>query len=482
MRTKITFFILIAIAFLSFQAKAQQVIASAGGYYEGDNISLSWTLGEPVTETFSGGGVILTQGFQQPYSFYLQQILNIPAGWSGVSSYIDPMNKGVEGIFAPYSTDFIILASMTQFYYPETGVNTIGNWNYETGYKIKAGNEFEITMKGTKISDPSVDLAAGWNLIPVLSSCEVPVTEVFDGFSALTIVKQVAGPYIYWPAYNINTLVSLVPGKAYFAATSSPGSVTYPGCTKSTLPSYLRQAGSTSTSTSTLTSTSTSTLNKWQDQKPENFTPWNNPHYTASSHAIAFPAEVLENSGIKPGDVIGVFTPEGLCAGFTEITDLTSNTALMSFSNDETTPGKDGFEIGEMHHFKLYRPQSNQEFEMEVAFDPSLPNMGLFENQGLSAVKSITLNPAEILENTGITCEVFPNPSHGNFTLTMSSWPEKLNIYLMDASGRIIKTFIPGTKLNGSGYAFNLDELPKGIYFLKLVDVGFLEIKKIVID
>jgi hypothetical protein len=312
-------------------------------------------------------------------------------------------------------------------------------------------------MKGTKISDPSVDLAVGWNLIPVLSSCEVPVEEVFESFSGLTIVKQVAGPYIYWPAFNINTLVSMVPGKAYFAATSSPGSVTYPGCTKSS-------------------------STKWQDTKPVNFTPWNNPHYTASSHAIAFPAEVLKSSQIQPGDFIGVFTPEGHCAGFTEISGLTSNTALVFFSNDETTPGKDGFEIGEMLQFKIYRPQSNEEIEMEITFDPTLPNMSLFENQGLSAVKSITLKPAEILENTGITSDIYPNPSHGNFSLSMSSWPENLQIHLMDASSRIIKTFKPGTKLNGETFRLNLTDLPKGVYFLKLNGDGLFEMKKIVIE
>ncbi len=54
----------LAFAACIFQAKAQQVVATAGGYYEGDNLSLSWTLGEPVIETFNSGGLILTQGFQ----------------------------------------------------------------------------------------------------------------------------------------------------------------------------------------------------------------------------------------------------------------------------------------------------------------------------------------------------------------------------------------------------------------------------------
>jgi hypothetical protein len=48
--------------------------------------------------------------------------------------------------------------------------------------------------------------------------------------------------------------------------------------------------------------------------------------------------------------------------------------------------------------------------------------------------------------------------------------------------GQIIRTFTPGTKLNGSAYAFDMSELPNGIYFLKLVDLGFLEIKKVVVN
>ncbi len=44
---------------------AQKVVATAGDYYNYSNISISWTLGEPVIETISNGSNILTQGFQQ---------------------------------------------------------------------------------------------------------------------------------------------------------------------------------------------------------------------------------------------------------------------------------------------------------------------------------------------------------------------------------------------------------------------------------
>lgn len=65
------YILLFAIAVLFvWQTQAQslspQVISPSGDYFEGSNASLSWTLGELATETYTSGDVILTQGFQQP--------------------------------------------------------------------------------------------------------------------------------------------------------------------------------------------------------------------------------------------------------------------------------------------------------------------------------------------------------------------------------------------------------------------------------
>lgn len=45
---------------------AQEVVASGGNYYDAGQISISWTLGESMIETFGSADLILTQGFQQP--------------------------------------------------------------------------------------------------------------------------------------------------------------------------------------------------------------------------------------------------------------------------------------------------------------------------------------------------------------------------------------------------------------------------------
>jgi hypothetical protein len=51
---------------ISAQTLSPVVLASSGNYFESADASLSWTLGEIATETYSSGSVILTQGFQQP--------------------------------------------------------------------------------------------------------------------------------------------------------------------------------------------------------------------------------------------------------------------------------------------------------------------------------------------------------------------------------------------------------------------------------
>ena len=47
------------------QSIERDVIASAGDHFATPTISLSWTLGEPISETVSNDYMILTQGFHQ---------------------------------------------------------------------------------------------------------------------------------------------------------------------------------------------------------------------------------------------------------------------------------------------------------------------------------------------------------------------------------------------------------------------------------
>ena len=60
-----TISILIIFTVLTISAYTQEIISSAGGHSEAHGAQISWTLGEPVIETISGGDNTLTQGFHQ---------------------------------------------------------------------------------------------------------------------------------------------------------------------------------------------------------------------------------------------------------------------------------------------------------------------------------------------------------------------------------------------------------------------------------
>jgi hypothetical protein len=58
-------FVLLALLFAATVTQSQQVVASSGNSGSAAGYTVDWTLGEPVIETISGSGNILTQGMHQ---------------------------------------------------------------------------------------------------------------------------------------------------------------------------------------------------------------------------------------------------------------------------------------------------------------------------------------------------------------------------------------------------------------------------------
>ncbi|MEZ5082109.1 MAG: hypothetical protein R2750_01450 [Bacteroidales bacterium] len=91
------------------QSVSPEVISSAGDYYEGTNVSLSWTLGEIATETYTNGNVILTQGFQQPFGITIHGIdldvlVYLEGPYSSGSMSNDLYNIGLIPLNQPYNS------------------------------------------------------------------------------------------------------------------------------------------------------------------------------------------------------------------------------------------------------------------------------------------------------------------------------------------------------------------------------------------
>ncbi len=157
------------------------------------------------------------------------QVINIPQGWSGISGFVLPHNIDIEALFQSVIGQLIIVKTLNGAYYPEGQLNTLLNWEIETGYMVKFSQSSSLELEGNIITDKTLSLEAGWNLIPVISSCNVNVTTLFAE-TDVVLVKEVAGIKLYWPDLGINTLSELLPGKAYLVLLTSAVTVTFPDC------------------------------------------------------------------------------------------------------------------------------------------------------------------------------------------------------------------------------------------------------------
>ncbi|MBN1820613.1 MAG: T9SS type A sorting domain-containing protein [Prolixibacteraceae bacterium] len=73
---------------------AQEVIGTSGGFDENSNFQISWTIGEPMTETFQGSNLVLTQGFHQSF-LSVTEISSISLLSFGIKVYPNPVHTYV---------------------------------------------------------------------------------------------------------------------------------------------------------------------------------------------------------------------------------------------------------------------------------------------------------------------------------------------------------------------------------------------------
>lgn len=386
------------------------------------------------------------------------QIIDVPAGWSGISTFIDPLNDDVENIFEPFLDNFIILINTYQVYYPSQGVHTLENWDFQHGYKVKTETGFTLNIPGFYPTNLTLNLDSGWTLVPVLSECGAQAAELFQGITALRVVKEIAGTRVFWPAFGIQTLQTLEPGKAYYVSLLESASITFPACDDKFFKSQ----------------------NKSLTILPPS---WNEPVKTPSSHLIVIPTTVFSQAGFEIGDIMGTFTQEGTCAGILTIESFVQNAALVIFADDETTLGiKEGFSSDDGIFLKTYRPSLNLEATVETEFEPGMPENGFFKDNGLSAIKNAEVGTFGMNENEKNQIYIFPNPSIGEFTLTFNNMTEEVSIELSGLKGNVLDKKIIDQQPPNNELTLSYPGLSKGIYFLKITSQTKVQVQKIMVQ
>ena len=342
---------------------------------------------------------------------------------------------------------------MEGLYWPGQNVNTLGDWDSNSGYYLKVSDETILPIVG-KIPDQStLGLTNGWSLIPVISECDVDAEQLFNGFD-LIIVKEVAGWRTYWPGFGINTLGQLEPGKAYFVLMGSEGEINFPVCngfkvgTSKNLTGFGNLLG----------------LNS----------PWQLPKLTVSTHTIAISSNTINNSEIYTGDFIGAFDESGNCFGVGIWQG--ENTSITLFGNDPLTQEKDGFSENDFISLQAYNPETKEETDLVITWDQSLPqHNGTFSTNGLSAISELKLSATGIQFLNRNEVKIYPNPTTDKVFVKLPS-ATKTTISIFDMKGRLITRNQFTEMIN----EIDLSSYQKGIYIIEVKGETIIKTERLI--
>jgi hypothetical protein len=393
--------------------------------------------------------------------------LSLDSGWAGISTYVQPVPSEVSTVFGAIVNDVDIISnqylSPPEIFWPLEGINTLGNWSATKGYKIKMINQAELTVTG-KILYPSAPLSiqSGWSYLPVNSVCPVNVAEIFDSQPSVTMIKEIAGWRIYWPVQGVNTLQHLMPGKAY-EILNSGGSfiqIQYPGCEGSKLIPDINSG----------------------EMKIQS--PWNEIHHSSSTHVFGFTSQA--SADFEQGDIIGAFDQNDLNVGIIEVISSEEPMAIAAFSDDDMTIGKDGLVVGETVTFKIYRPSTQEVFELTAIYAENSPVAGNFAVNGISVIEKAefkTTSIGFIGSSDKVTLSVYPNPATSVINVSISS-NNTINgtMMLMNANGQIVikQQFAHNEAITRQ--QLDVSSVTKGVYYLKVVSDNILKVEKILIN
>ncbi len=386
-----------------------------------------------------------------------QDIPLIPT-WSYISSYLDPINPDIQVIIdndvTPAGNTVIILNERGKFYWPDNG-NTLNTWNSYDGYKIKVNTTGELRMRGEPVADQTLELTAGFHIMPVLTNQLTPINDVFaDPLNDILLIFEIQTNRVYWPDGGLFTLSDLTPGYGYLVNLINPVTATFPPIG----PCALKDNVSYET--------------------VQNNGPWALTR-TANVHLMSIDQAAIAE--LEDVDFIGAFDSEGNCVGYAQITGG-ENILLTVYGDENTTAVKDGAIEGEPISFVGYSDRSGEEQTLTATFDLTMPNYnGNYAQNGLSKINSFMetttgINNTEVAEMV----QIFPNPASDNVTISYplnEAFGNTVKLTFVSAAGGAVKEI----ELNAKQTQVDVSELQPGVYIMKFENNGNVVIKRLVI-
>ncbi|NCA85195.1 MAG: T9SS type A sorting domain-containing protein [Clostridia bacterium] len=386
--------------------------------------------------------VSMTIGHSQNYTF--------TQGWNSMSTYLQPTDPAVENMFAPVVNELTLLRNLSSLYWPAQAVNTIGNWDNNSGYVLKVTEDFSFEILGEDYATSEVSIPAGWSYLPVISPCAVNIMEMFgDNLDDVIIIQELIGSSVFWPAAQIYALQTLEPGKAYNIKLANPMLVSFPQCNSKTQTALTTQSNSIQTD-------------------------WGTIDLSPVSQVTLFMAEAL--GSFADGDVIGAFDQEGKIYGHFPVSGKNENYAMTIFGDDGLSATGNGFMDNEPVSYKLLRASTGEKFNLEVTYSPLLENTsGNFVAGSFAAISDLKLSATGIEGLSANAVGFYPNPASQTLNITGIDGNAQVSIF------NVFGVEVLSTQI-ASPSGIDLRPLSKGTYLVKITNDKGQFVDKLIIQ
>lgn len=375
------------------------------------------------------------------------------SGWSGISSFLNPVEEDMVTIFEPAFNDLIIVKNINSVYWPPYA-NSLGSWDMDDAYKVKMDADQEIEIRGISRNDLHVPLNQGWNHLPCSTADTILASSVLSPLgSNLVIVKDMIGGRVYWPGVGVYTLENLAPGEGYMCNVEDPDTVNFALATI---------AGGSGTKATKFI-------------EPLYF---DAPVVSAQTHIVAFPETVTQQW--QAGDRIAAFNTAGDCVGLTAIPETGVGVSMALYGNDETEEQPHGLSVNEPWSLQLYRPGTKELFDIEAGYETGKYSSASYITNGLSVVSEAILKSVSIPDGFNMeSIKVYPNPASDQLAIFVpNSLSDQLHVLITDMHG---KNYMKTELLSGKS-TINISQLPPGVYMLQLQYKENVHVRRIVIQ
>lgn len=439
MKKLLTYSILALSIGASAQILQRNVVASMGDTQTNGNVTLSYTVGQPISGVV-GQSNKLSQGFQQNTVAY--QDIELREGWGMASARVRPYDSDLIEVYSDVVDGLIIAKDNNgNVYMPEFDFNGIGDWDFFQGYQYKMNDSNTLTVRGSRVIPQlnEMTLVDGWNLMSYLRKDPADIALSMESIvDELIIVKDEDGA-VYMPEFGFNGIGNFNQGIGYQVKTFNEVDFTFAPNNEE-----LRSEQNN------------------HSQIAQNTKRFARPVNTGSNHTVMI-LETAWEEGIREGDELAAYDKDGNMVG--SIALQQGHNAIAVWGDDDITEEKEGLAIGEVFSLVLYKGSTD---EMVTLKDPEFDRgSNVYVKDGLTVITGF--QEEEVITQEMELFQNIPNPVTSNTEIGFFL-PEdtKATITLINKLGQ--EYLIAGGEYTGGYHSVNLERknLQAGMYFYSL--------------